>query len=197
MAAVLSNLEKYAHEYQESHSPEALDEIVALVDGLVLSVVHQMLRAYQGVVDVEFEDLHQMGMIGVIHALTTLPDDFDENQIRMRVVAYVKAILRSQFSISRRQLACKCCIMNRGESVSDKVEHLKMEVRELFNLLIEENVLTRRDFYFLYHKIVDEFSVRELADMYGISSGGVINWERRLLNTLRNDERVRGFACVD
>ena len=192
MTAAMVNLEVCVHEYQDTHSSEVLDDIVTQVDSLVLRVVHHMLRSYQGIVDVDFEDLYQMGIIAVIHAISSLPDDFDGNEIRMRVVAYVKAAIKSQFSDTRRQLACKCGIMRVG-STSDDSMHLQVEVRELFNLLIEEHVMSREDFYFLYHRFVDEMPIRELAEKYGKPSTVIYTWEQRLLQKLRQDVRVRSF----
>lgn len=193
MTAATDNLERDVHRYQETHSSEALDDIVAQVDGLVLSVVHHMLNSYQGTVDVDFEDLYQLGMIGVIRAIGSLPDEFDENEIIMRVVAYVKSGIRSQFSASRRNLVCKCCIMNSVRSVSDELMHLQVEVRELFNLLIRDGVISREDFYFIYHRFVDNMNVRELSKRYEKPVSCIHRWEQRVLRDMRRDVRVRSF----
>lgn len=193
MTAATSNLENRVHDYHDTHSAEALDDIVAMVDGLVLRVVYHMLRSYQGVVDVDFDDLYQMGMMGVIRAMGSLPEDFDENEIRMRVVAYVKSEIRSQFKSSRRNLAYKCSIMNRVSFVSDAPMHLHVEVKELFNVLIKEHVMSREEFYFLYHRFVEEMPVRELSVMYGKPIACIHKWEQQILQRLRRDRRVRSF----
>lgn len=194
MVTAMGNLESVVHVYQENHSPEVLDEIVTKLDGLVLSVAHRLLKSYHGAIDLEFEDLYQVGIIGVIRALSSLPDQFDEDQIRMRVVAYVSSEIKKQFWASRREFSCKRCILYGEGSVSDAPMHFRVEVRELFNLLIQEGVITREDFYFLYHRFVDEISVRELAKRYNKTLHGIVIWEQRLLKSLRYDMRVRSFV---
>lgn len=196
MATAMDNLESAVHMYQVDHSPEVLGDILTQLDGLVLSVVHHMLRVYRGTINLEFDDLYQVGMIGVIRALGTLPDQFDLDQIRMRVVAYVKAEIIKQFRAEKRNYAFKHCIMCGEESISDAPMYLRVEVRELFNLLIQDGVITREDFYFLYHRFVNEIPVRVLADRYGKTLHGIIMWERRILRVLRQDMRVRGFVTT-
>jgi len=194
MATAMGTLEESVHVYQETHSSEVLDDIVAQLDGLVLSVVHHMLRSYRGIVELDFDDLHQIGVIGVIQALNSLPEGYNLDEIRMRVVAYVKAEIRNRFRESRRHFVCKRRIIHGEESVSDEQMHRQVEVKELFNLLIEKGVITREDFYFLYHRFVDELPVRELAEHYGKTLHGIIMWEQRVLKALRHDLDVRGFA---
>jgi len=197
MATAMDNLEETVHVYQESHSSEALDDVVTLLDGVVLGVVHHMLRSYQGVVDLEFDDLYQIGIIGLIRALGTLPEGYDDDEIRMRVVAYVKSEIGKKFRESRRRFSTQRRILYGEESVSDAPMHCQVEVRELFNHLISTGVITREDFYFLYHRFVDEISVRELAEHYGKTLHGIVHWEEKLLKTLRQDMAVRGFANAD
>jgi RNA polymerase sigma factor (sigma-70 family) len=193
MASMVYNLEKVVHAYQENRSSNALDEIIVQMDGLILSVIHQMLRSYRGMVDLEFDDLYQIGIVGLIKALATLPDGYDDNEIRMRVIAYVKSEINQKFRESMRYLSCHHRIMYDEGSVSDLSMHMQVEVKELFNLLIDKGVITRQDFYFLYHRFVEETSIRKLAEYYGKTVHGIVHWEQRLLNTLRHNMMVRGF----
>jgi len=197
MATVMDNLEESVHEYKECHSSEALDEVVTLLDGVVLGVVHHMLKSYYGVVDLDFDDLYQIGIIGLIRALGTLPENYDENEIRMRVVAYIKSEIGKKFRESRRRFSVQRRILYGDGSVSDASMHLRVEVKELFNHLISAGVITREDFYFLYHRFVDEVPVRELAEHYGKTLHGIVHWEQKLLKTLRQNESVRGFADAE
>lgn len=193
MAVAMDNLENEVHLYQENHSPKVLNNIVNQLDGLILSVVHKMLNQYHGRVDLEFDDLYQVGIIGLIRALASLPDEFDLDEIRMRVVAYVRAEIKKQFVAFKHHSDSKSSILYSDMSVSDEPMYLRVEVKELFNLLIQESVISREDFYFLYHRFVDEVPVRDLAKWYGKTLHGVIMWEQRLLKILRHDLRVRGF----
>jgi RNA polymerase sigma factor (sigma-70 family) len=193
----MDNLEECVHVYQESHSSEALDEVVEQMDGLVLSVVHQMLRSYRGNLDLEFDDLYQIGIIGLMRALASLPKDFDADVIRMKVVAYIKAEMRSKFRAARRRASYQRKLSYGDDSVSDEDMYRKVEVKELFNLLIEKGVITREDFYLLYHRYVDEISVRELAKHYGKTMSGIVYWEQNVLNRIRHDITVREYEDAD
>lgn len=172
--------------------------------GLVVHIAKKMYRLWnvQERADIEFDDLVQVGCLGLMKAI----EKYDENKGSFSNYAaiWIKQAIRRELEGYRETLSLDAEIGEEGEeynlidviaddrvNVVEEVEQkeFKKEIREL----LEQMQLSETEKQFLNFKYNYNLEEKAISEKLGMEEVELRNFKRRLITKFRTSPRVRKF----
>ncbi|MHA1288431.1 MAG: hypothetical protein ACTSPB_13590 [Candidatus Thorarchaeota archaeon] len=187
-------LKELALKYQEDRDGETFERILCRVDNLLLYVVHTLRRKWSQLQLEDIRDLYQTATIGLYNALLTVRIEETPDKVIARIIAYVKSEIRKGFP--RPTISSRCGI----ESFSSLPVYHQLEcecLREVFQSLIDQEIVSDEDFNFLRLRYVYGLPFADIARTTPLHMETVKRRVYDVTNRIRHQLRLRGIDKGD
>lgn len=209
---VHQRIKELALEYKSSESSSVFKEILVRAEELLTNIVSRAIRRKPQLKSLEKQDLYHAAVIGLHKAILKARKKEPSGILISRIIFYVDIEISSwskqprekPFSSSRipmKEEEWPPWVKGFWSSRSAKqfydkpvYENLESEfIRDMFKKLIEEKVLSLKDFEMLVMREVNEMTYKEIAEQIGYSETGTRRKIKVILSKLRSEFRKRGW----
>lgn len=186
-------LKELALEFIRTRNPSIFTEIIKKVDRLLLYVVYKARKKRYHLRNVELQDLYHSTIVGLHQALLKVKEDDPGSKIITKIVRYANNEIVKDNKIVRdsSKLKKKLFALSNEDKLVDNTlvyKNLEMEfIRERFLKLIDEGVISFKEFEMITMRFVNDMAYREIAAQFGISRNTTSKMIKNALCKMKNE----------
>lgn len=207
-------IKELALEYKDSESSSIFREILLWTEKLLTNIISGAVRRKPYLEQLEKQDRYHAAILGLHKAILKVKKEESSGILISRIIFYVDYEVTCWGNPSREKPLSSLDILNEeewppwvkgvwsGGSVKqfyDEPVYKNLEsefIRDIFKKLIEEKVISFKDFELLVMREVNEMTYEEIAEQVGYSATGIRRKIKMILDKLRNEFRKRGWDNV-
>lgn len=207
-------IKELALEYKDSKSSSIFREILIWTEKLLTGIISRAVRKKPYLEKLEEQDCYHAAILGLHKAILKVKEEEPSGILISRIIFYVDSEVTCWGKPSREKPLSSLDILDEEEwppwvmgiwsggkakqFYNEPIyKNLESEfVRDIFKKLIEEKVISFKDFELLIMREVNEMTYEEIAEQVGYSTTGIRRKIKMILDKLRSEFRKRGWEDV-
>jgi len=190
-------LKKLALEYKQTHEQVIFCKILKRIEGLIIHTIVKFLSVRPHLQGVDLQEYYNSAIVGLHNALNTVKESENEDQLIARFIAYMKD---EMLKISSETVKRKAFyVVSKVDVVSEESIYRDLEcefLRERFQKLIADEVISFEEFNLLVMKFVNDMTYKDIAKKVGRNYQWVSITINNSLNRIRRELRRQGLEEI-
>jgi len=194
MSDLPKQLKVLVHEYRKSEEPEVLARIIRVSRPVIFYTLHTLRKYRAHLREYEEEELYGTAVIGISKFIHAVKDGWPTDAVIPRLISYMMAEVSASFRYRPQVHYVPSHVIDKTTcSTEQEVRDKQLEIRDQFNALIADEVITLDEFEILSDYVVDGVTQEDLASARGVAR---ITIQRRItavLGRVRREWARRGW----
>ena len=177
-------LKKLVFEYKETKDKTIFLKILKRIDNLIVHTVNKYITRRPQFQSMDYyQDFYHSAIVGVYKGIDSAKESESGSKLQARLIAYMKAEIRNFCENPEEKKIILSVYRDKDKVVPEETVYQSLEqefLRERYQKLISDNVITLEEIQLLCMKFVDNYKMKALM----VKTGHSDNWIRKKIKSI-------------